>query len=100
MENAAKALLIAGGVLIGMLILTVAVYFYRAMGANVTRIREDMDKVSIAEFNQVYLNYDNRGYGGPGDKPLSSQDIATLINMVNDQNEHPKQPTSIIIIYN
>ena len=95
MENASKALLIAGGVLIAILILTLFAYLFGQMAENTSNIYNTIEQSEIAEFNQKFINYEGRGIGELSDKPLTVQDVATLINLAQDNNKNPKFPTTI-----
>ena len=61
MENASKALLIAAGVLIAILILTLFSYLMRQMGSSTSGIYSKLSQREITEFNQKFLNYEGRG---------------------------------------
>ena len=95
MENASKALLIAGGVLIAILILTLFAYLFGQMAENTSNIYNTIEQSEIAEFNQKFINYEGRGIGELSDKPLTVQDVATLINLAQDNNKNPKFPTKL-----
>lgn len=106
MENASKALFIAAAVLIAILLLTLMSYLFGMMGENSTRIYQKFNNQKIQEFNQKFLNYDQRGISIVGYEsdgvipkynPLKIQDVATLINLAQDNNEHPKFSTTIAI---
>ena len=81
MENAAKALLIAGGVLIAILLLTLFSYLYTRMGESTSRIYEQMAETEINEFNQQFWNYN-------GLKDLSIQDVASVINLAKNSQKN------------
>lgn len=98
MENASKALLIAGGVLIAILLLTLFTYLFRQMSENTSSIYETLEKSEIAEFNQQFLNYEGRG-NIPGSTPLTVQDVATLINLAQDSSKNSKFLTTVQILY-
>ena len=104
MENAAKALLISGGVLIAILLLTLFSYLIRQMGASTAEIYSKLSEHEISEFNQKFLNYERRGIdftldeeGNKVYNPLTIQDLVTLINLANNTNESDKFPTTIAI---
>lgn len=97
MENASKALLIAGGVLIAILILTLFTYLFGRMAENTASIYDILEQSEIVEFNQKFSNYEGRGIGDLSDEPLTVQDVATLINLAQDNNKNPKFPTTIEI---
>ena len=78
MENASKALLIAGGVLIALIILTSFIVMYGRI-ANLQEEQEEQIKLEqIAEFNAKYEAYNKRIMYGA--------DVITLMNKVQDNN--------------
>lgn len=93
MENAAKALLIAGGVLIAILILSLFAYLTRKMGGSTAGIYSLMSQNEISEFNQKFLKYDGR-------QDLTIQDVVTIVNLAIDNNTREKRPTSIRVLVN
>lgn len=105
MENASKALLIAGGVLLVILLLTLMTYLFGNLAENSARIYQKFEDQKILEFNQQFLNYDKRGTtivgyeddGTPIYNPLTIQEVATLINLAQDNNKNPKYATTIAI---
>ena len=56
MENAAKALLMAGGVLIGILILTLAAYLFVSFGGTSQMIQNRIDQGSLDQFNNKFAS--------------------------------------------
>ncbi len=83
MENASKALLIAGGVLIAILLLTLFSYLFTQMASSTSSIYNSMSKHEIDEFNQQFLNYE-------GKEELTVQDVETLINLAEDARKNKK----------
>ena len=81
MENAAKALLISGGILIAMLIISIAVFLF----SNYSDIGNSYDKktqaIEIQKFNTKFTAFEGR-------KDITIQEIVSLINFVEQyQNE-------------
>ena len=58
MENASKALLMAAGVLIGVLILSLAVFLFASFGGTSARIHDTVQKNQLAKFNTQFTNYE------------------------------------------
>lgn len=81
MENASKALIIAGGILIVILVLTLFAYINTKMGGSTHNLYSKLEDHDITEFNQKFLNYDGR-------KDLKIQDVVTLINTANNANKN------------
>ena len=79
MENASKALLIAGGVLITIIIISVLVYVFNQF-KSVPRTQEEVKQAEqLAEFNKKYESYNKKNMYGT--------DIITVINMARNNNE-------------
>lgn len=91
MENASKALLIAGGVLITILVITLGVYFSQSMANQVSEIYKQLEEHNRTEFNQKFLNFNDRmkknDAGYYEEDAITIQDVATLINLAKDANE-------------
>ena len=102
MENASKALLIAAEVLIGILLLTLFSYLFTKMSEQTARIGEKAKLNRINQFNQEFLNYEGRGTKNDDEgnpiNPLTIQDVATLINLANDNDNKYKFATKVSII--
>ena len=104
MENASKALLMAGGMLIAILLLTLFTYLMRQTGESTANIYSTLSQSEISEFNQQFLNYEGRGINFVEDAyhnkiydPLSVQEVVTLINLAKHNNKNNKLPTKIAI---
>lgn len=77
MENASKALLIAGGVLIAILIVSVLVVTLNIVNFNQRTREKALATEQLAEFNQKYEAYNK--------KALRGTDIITLKNMAKSE---------------
>lgn len=76
MENMSKALLMAGGVLIAILVISLFAYMFTSM-SGVFQSKEDIKYAEeIEEYNKEYLSY-NR-------KLLRGADLISLMNKAND----------------
>ena len=56
MENATKALLMAAGVLIGIVILSLGVYLYGTIGNYVQMSQEEMNNQALIKIIRLYKN--------------------------------------------
>jgi len=92
MENASKALLIAGGVLLLILVLSFATFLIVKIGAQTSEFYKEMDETEIYEFNQKFFNYE-------GNK-LNIQDVVSIINLAKDTNQRGKVPVTIEVKFN
>ena len=79
MENAAKALLMAGGVLIGILILTLAAYLFASFGGTSQMIQDRISQGSLDQFNNKFVSYQS--------KQCTIYDVLTIVNYANEFNE-------------
>lgn len=79
MENASKALLMAGGILIALLIVAVLVYSFGNMGQYVSNEEKKQQTEQLSAFNNQYESY-NRNL-------LRGTDVISVINKVIDNNK-------------
>lgn len=78
MENASKALLIAGGVLIAILIIGLLMYLWSALGSYNSQVETEQAKKQLAAFNKQYESYQRQ--------ILRGTDISSVINKVRNNN--------------
>ena len=90
MENASKALLIAGAMLILMLVLTVGIYFTRRMSYQTSEIYKTLEQSDIDKFNQKFFVYEGRD--------IYIQDVASIIYLAKNINEEQKVPTTVNVV--
>ena len=89
MENATKALIIAGAVLIGIILLSIGVALWRnfskfsAENAQSTRTRQ------LEEFNVKFKKYEFNPQGASDDEKnyITAQDVRTIANLAKDYND-------------
>ena len=91
MENASKALLMAGGVLIGILILSLAAYLFVDFGSTSAEIHRQNEEKQITEFNSKFTSYE--GYytvAEQGNKiwQITIYDIITLVGYAKENNKY------------
>lgn len=82
MENASKALLMAGGVLIGVLVISLAVYLFADFGATSAEINAQNAQKQITAFNSKFTVY--QGYTDD----ITIYDIVSLATFVNENNAY------------
>ena len=80
MENASKALLMAGGVLIGIMILSLAVYLITSFGSASAEAHRTNEQNRINEFNTQFTQYEGR-------QDITIHDIVTVVNLARSNNE-------------
>lgn len=81
MENASKALLMAAGVLIGVLILSLAVYLFTTFGATSAELHQLNEENDINEFNIQFTQYE-------GKTDVTIYDIITVAGLARNNNEY------------
>lgn len=80
MENASKALIIAAEILIGVLLLTLMVFMFHAMGTFSKTVDDNIETKNVSEFN---INFEK--YRGKSD--ITVQDIVSMGNLAKQYNE-------------
>lgn len=81
MENASKALLMAAAILIGVVILSLAVYLYTSFSSSTAEMQHQMELDQINNFNSRFLAYD-------GKEDLTIYDIITVANLAEESNKN------------
>ena len=89
MENASKALLIAGGVLLAIIILSVMIYSYVHMQSLERAKAEVLKAEELAAFNREFESYNK--------KSMYGTDIVSVVNKANSYNK--KYDMDLITIY-
>ena len=87
MENASKALLIAGGVLITMIIASFGVYLYGVYHEHAENVIASLNEKEVNEFNAKFLAFEN--------KKLTPNDIISVVNLVRENNTNRDYKISI-----
>lgn len=77
MENALKALTIAGAVLIAVMLAVLVYYVFNHWGEIQKMKQEDVETVKVEEFNKSYLSYEKVLYGS---------ELLGLVNKMSDYN--------------
>lgn len=78
MENAVQALLIAAGVLIGIMVISLGVTLFSSLGDYIGNTQKEIDMNSIQKFNEQFTRYI--------DTSLTIQDIVTAANTAFESN--------------
>lgn len=81
MENASKALLMAAGVLIGILIISLGVYLFANFGGTSSQIHADIEKNQIEQFNSQFTTY-------VGKDNVTIHDIISMANLATQNNRN------------
>lgn len=80
MENATNALMIAAGVLIGILIISLGVSLFVTLGGFSANTQKEIDTKAIRQFNEEFLQYEQR-------TDLTIQDVITARNKALEINQ-------------
>lgn len=89
MENASKALLMAGGILIAIIILTLLIRTYGNIGAFQKQQLTAEEAKQIEEYNKDYTKYDGQYIYGT--------EVVTVINRATNEKQKSGQETKIYI---
>ena len=87
MENASKALIIAGGVLIGLLVISLAVYLFVDFGRTAADINNQNAEQQIVEFNSKFTKYESYK-DNDGNWKTTIYDIISLAGYAKENNEY------------
>lgn len=86
MENASKALLIAGGVLIAMLLISLLIYGWTVVSEYQDSKKELADIEDVSKFNDQFLQYDRDDVQG--------YELLSLIHKVIDYNQRKTEDST------
>ena len=81
MENASKALIMAAGVLIGILVLSLGVYLFTSFGNTSAQIQAENEANELNKFNSQFTVYQDR-------TDLTIYDILTVANYASENNKY------------
>ena len=79
MENASKALTMAGGVLIGILIISLAVYLFADFGTTSAEINKENAERQLEQFNTQFSTYLNR-------TNITGYELVSVVNLAKENN--------------
>lgn len=81
MENASNALIMAAGVLIGVLILSLAIFLITDFGQTSSEINRRITDQQLVEFNANFTSYESK-------KRLTIYDIVTVAGFAQENNNY------------
>lgn len=90
MENASKALIMAGGILIGILIISLAVYLFTDFGRTAADINDRNASQQLVDFNSKFTKYESYK-DNDGNWKTTVYDIVTLAGYAKENNEYYKE---------
>ena len=79
MENASKALFIAAGVIIALMVISLGVYLFITFGQTAANTHEQVKEYQLNQFNSQYISYRGR-------TDLTIYDVITVANMATQNN--------------
>ena len=89
MENASKALLMAASILVGVLMLSLAVYLYTIFGNFGSQITARIKQKETDEFNAQFYKYESyKDENGIWQNTCKASDIITIANLAKDNNNN------------
>lgn len=86
MENASKALIMAAGVLIGVLILSLAVFLFIDFGSTSQGVYSQMEETQLTQYNAQYTVYGERN-------DITIYDIISVANLAKENNDYYSEYT-------
>ena len=88
MENASKALIIAGAILISILIIAIGMYIYTSSTGTITDTISQMDTQAIEAFNANWTNYEGT---------MSGSQIKAMINkMIGNAESYQEEQAKVV----
>lgn len=81
MENATKALIMAAGVLMGIVILSLAIYEFTSFGISSKEIHKANEETRLNEFNSQFTKYE-------GKDDVTIYDVITVANLAKENNSY------------
>lgn len=81
MENASKALLMAAGVLMGILILSLAIYLFVSFAMTSAEMHGTIENNRLSEFNSQFTSYEAKDN-------ITIYDVITIVNLAKENNKY------------
>lgn len=91
MENATKALLIGGGILIAMLVIGVGVLIFNNYGEASLTYEQTLQATEIQKFNVNFMQFEGR-------EDISIHEIVTLANFVKQYNNKVEENIKVKVL--
>ena len=93
MENASKALIMAGGILVGVLVLSLMVYLFADFGSTSAQINAQNKQNQLAQFNSKFTVYEDK-------EGLTIYDVITVAGYAKENNKYYEEnENNQIIVY-
>ena len=81
MDNAAKSIIMVGGVIIGTMVVSIMVYLFSVFGAFSGEMSQKMNAKKYLQFNNNYYQYQGR-------IDITAQEIKSIINFTKEHNDN------------
>lgn len=98
MENATKALIMAAGILIGIIVLSIFAYEFIVIADTGEAYGKEIRQQEIAKFNSQFESYAYEYDGKP--RELKAQEVVTLLYLVYDWNQNNESDNVNVSITN
>lgn len=82
MENASKALLMAAGILIAIMVISLMIYLFVVFGSYAKGVHDENDIKALESFNVQFTQYENTKRG----QALTIQDVITIVTLARNNN--------------
>ena len=93
MENASKALIMAGGILVGVLVLSLMVYLFADFGSTSAQINAQNKQNQLSQFNSKFTAYEDK-------EGLTIYDVITVAGYAKENNKYYEEnENNQIIVY-
>lgn len=81
MENASKALLMAGGVLLGIMVLSLGVLLFTSFGGTSSQIHDNIEENQATQFNSQFASY-------VGKDNVTIHDVVSMAKLATQNNQN------------
>ena len=81
MENASKALLMAGGVLLGIMVLSLGVLLFASFGGTSSQIHDNIEENQTTQFNSQFTSYE-------GKDNVTIHDVVSMAKLETQNNQN------------
>ncbi len=81
MENASKALLMAGGVLLGIMVLSLGVLLFASFGGTSSQIHDNIEENQTTQFNSQFTSY-------MGKDNVTIHDVVSMAKLATQNNQN------------
>ena len=81
MENASKALLMAGGVLLGIMVLSLRVLLFASFGGTSSQIHDNIEENQTTQFNSQFTSYE-------GKDNVTIHDVVSMAKLATQNNQN------------